>query len=91
MAGSVLGHEHQIMHYLQQFVQHNVNLDILSEGSHEAAAATVLIHRMKPRLPSDEIQALLASVHGIQASVMPAVGLRLRNLPALSCMMHANA
>ena len=65
MAGSVLGHEHQIMQCLQQFLQHKVTLDILSEDSHEPAAATVLIHRMKPRLPSDEIQALLASVQGI--------------------------
>ncbi|DBA72794.1 TPA: hypothetical protein ACH3X2_010183 [Trebouxia sp. C0005] len=64
MAGSVLGHEHQIMQCLQQFVQHHVMVDILSEGSNERAAAIVLIHRMKPRLPSDEIQALLASVQG---------------------------
>ncbi|KAL0025731.1 hypothetical protein WJX77_008032 [Trebouxia sp. C0004] len=63
MAGSVLGHEHQIMQWLQR-LQHNVNLDILSEGSHEPAAATILIRRMKPRLPSDEIQALLTSVQG---------------------------
>lgn len=64
LAGSALGHEHQIMQYLQHFLQHSVNLDILSEGSHEPAAATILVHRMKPRLPSDEIQALLASVQG---------------------------
>lgn len=63
-AGSVLGHEHQIMQCLQQFLHHSVTLDILPEGSHEPAAATVLIYRMKPRLPSDEIQALLASVQG---------------------------
>jgi hypothetical protein len=65
MAGSVLGHEHQIMQRLQQSLQRNIDLNILPEGSHEPAAATVLIRRMKPRLPSDEIQALLTSVQGI--------------------------
>ena len=65
MAGSVMGHEQQIMRCLDGMLQRHVTLDILPEGSHEPAAATVLIRRMKPRLPSDEIQALLMSVQGI--------------------------
>ncbi|DBB13845.1 TPA: hypothetical protein ACH3X3_000838 [Trebouxia sp. C0006] len=64
MAGSVMGHEQQIMRCLEGMLQRHVTLDILPEGSQEPAAATVLIRRMKPRLPSDEMQALLMSVQG---------------------------
>ena len=64
VSGKVLGHEHQIMQHLQQLLQGHVTLNILPKGSQETAAATVVFKRMKPRLPSDELQALLASVQG---------------------------
>ena len=56
------------MQCLQQLLQRSVILNILPEDGHKTAAATVVFKRMKPRLPSDELQAVLASVQGTKIS-----------------------
>ena len=56
------------MQRIQQLLQRHVTLNILPKGSRETAATFVVFHRMKPRLPSDELKALLALVQGTDIS-----------------------
>lgn len=65
LIGTVLGHETQIVHALQQRLKPSITVDIARAGdSLRPAAATLLFHRVKPRLPADEIHSLLASLQG---------------------------
>ena len=60
VVGSVLGHEDAILQYLQHHLQPHVKIQ--ADRTTEAAAATLLFCRVKPRLPADELQELLSSV-----------------------------
>ena len=73
------------MQRVQQLLQRHVTLNILPKSGHETAATTVVFHRMKPRLPSDELQALLASVQGTVISFV----LRLIEHCMHSCVLHS--
>ena len=65
LIGTVLGHETQIVHALQQRLKPSITVDIARAGdSLRPAAATLLFHRVKPRLPADEIHSLLTSLQG---------------------------
>ena len=62
--GSVLKHETRVLHALQQHLQHqNIALHEL-ESEEEHGNVVLIFHRRKPRLPQDEIQAILASAQG---------------------------
>ena len=67
------------MQRIQQLLQCHIALNILPKSSQETATATVVFQRMKPRLPSDELQALLASVQGTEISFA---------LPLIELCMH---
>ena len=58
--GSVLGHEKNVVHSLQQHLQpRHVALKLQDNEAVEPASITLLFHRKKARLPQDEIEALL--------------------------------
>ncbi len=62
LVGGVKGHEQKVMQSLQQYLQKNkIALSISSQPGQERLAVTVLFHRVKPRLPTDELQSLLSA------------------------------
>ena len=63
--GTVMGHEQQVLKYLQQhLVKDHIMLVNATSGNH--AALTLQFHRMKQRLPADELAAVLAASAGMQ-------------------------
>lgn len=65
MLGAVMGHEQQVLKYLQQhLLKDHVKLVNATSGEH--AAVTLQFHRMKQRLPADELAAVLAASAGVQ-------------------------
>lgn len=63
VVGSVLGHEQQVLQYIeQQMLSDHIRLTTTSEAS--ITALTIHFHRMKPRLPSDELAAILHASAG---------------------------
>ena len=64
LLGTVMGHEQQVLTYLQQhLLKDHVLLVNASSGDH--AAVTLQFHRMKQRLPADELAAVLAASAGM--------------------------
>lgn len=65
LLGAVMGHEQQVLKYLQQhLLKDHVKLVNATNGEH--AAVTLQFHRMKQRLPADELAAVLAASAGVQ-------------------------
>lgn len=57
MVGGVKGHEQKVMQFLQQYLQKNkIALSVSLQPGQRRLAVTVLLHRVKPRLPTDELQ-----------------------------------
>ena len=62
LVGDVKGHEQKVMQFLQQHLQNNnIALSVSLQPGQEHLAVTVLFHRVKPRLPTDELQSLLSA------------------------------
>ena len=62
LVGGAKGHEQEVMQFLQQHLQKNkIVLSVSSQPSQERLAVTVLFHRVKPRLPTDELQSILSA------------------------------
>ena len=62
MVGGVKGHEQKVMQFLQQYLQKNkIALSVSLQPGQERLAVTVLLHRVKPRLPTDELQSILSA------------------------------
>ncbi len=60
--GGVKGHEQKAMQSVQDHLQKNkIALSVNLQPSQERLAVTVLFHRVKPRLPTDELQSLLSA------------------------------
>lgn len=67
VVGAVLGHEQQVLHQLQQeLLSEQIRLATCS--GQKDAALTIHFHRMKPRLPSDELAAILHASSGKQST-----------------------
>ncbi len=62
LVGGVKGHEQKVMQFLQQHLQTNkIALSVSTQPGQERLAVTVIFHRVKPRLPTDELQSLLSA------------------------------
>ena len=65
LVGSVKGHEQKVMQSVQQHLQRSdIAFSFGAKDSHEPAPVTILFHRVKARLLTDEIQYILSTVHG---------------------------
>ncbi|DBA72792.1 TPA: hypothetical protein ACH3X2_010181 [Trebouxia sp. C0005] len=59
------------MQFLQQHLQNNnIALSVSLQPGQEHLAVTVLFHRVKPRLPTDELQSLLSAGSSSQLVVV---------------------
>lgn len=62
LVGGVKGHEQKVMQSLQQHLQKSkIGLSVTLDPGQKHLALTVLFHRVKPRLPTDELQSLLSA------------------------------
>ncbi|KAL3148190.1 hypothetical protein ABBQ38_014223 [Trebouxia sp. C0009 RCD-2024] len=89
LLGTVMGHEQQVLKYLQQhLLKDHVLLVNASSGDH--AAVTLQFHRMKQRLPADELAAVLAASAGVPSKL---VVVFMHNVPSghEKNMRHAGA
>lgn len=67
MLGAVLGHERQIMQYIQeQLLAQHVRVTVTPTLTD--AAVIIQIHRMKPRLPSNELAGVLHASAGFHST-----------------------
>ena len=67
LVGSVKGHEQQVLSHLQQHLQQK-HIRLISSASAADAAFTIKFHRVKTRLPTDELTSILAASPGKCAS-----------------------
>lgn len=63
--GTVMGHEQQVLQYLQQHLLTD-HVTLVNATNRDHAALTLQFHRMKSRLPADELAAVLAASAGVQ-------------------------
>ncbi|KAL3131255.1 hypothetical protein ABBQ38_000552 [Trebouxia sp. C0009 RCD-2024] len=77
MLGAVMGHEQQVLKYLQQHLLKD-HVKLVNANSGEHAAVTLQFHRMKQRLPADELAAVLAASAGVPSKL---VVVFMHNLP----------
>ena len=67
MLGAVLGHEKQVLQYIrEQLLAAYVRVTVTPNLSD--AAVIIQFHRMKPRLPSDELAGVLHASAGAQSA-----------------------
>ena len=62
MVGSVLGHEEHVLTALQHYLHQDVNLTNLPKNRNEHNAVTIMFHRMKSRLPAEDLRAMASGV-----------------------------
>ena len=63
MLGAVLGHEMVILHHVQKLLETD-HIKVNRVSSLHTAAVIIHFHRMKPRLPSDELAGILRASAG---------------------------
>lgn len=63
LVGSVKGHEQQVLSHLQQHLKQK-HIRLMPSASAADAAITIKFHRMKTRLPTDELTSILAASPG---------------------------
>ena len=63
LVGSVLGHEQRVLSHLQQQLQQS-HIRLMPTASAANAAVTIVFHRVKSRLPNDELASILAATAG---------------------------
>ena len=63
MLGAVLGHETVVLHHIQALLGSD-HIKVNAVSSLQTAAVTLRFHRMKPRLPSDELASILRASAG---------------------------
>lgn len=69
LVGGVLGHEERVFTALQHYLHQDVNLTKLPKNHNEHKAVTLKFHRMKSRLPAEDLGAI-ASDEGNQGRLI---------------------
>ena len=89
LVGGVLGHEERVFTALQHYLHQDVDLTKLPQNHNEHKAVTLKFHRMKSRLPAEDLGAI-ASNEGMECSPVAhsCADLRCICAHAYSCQLH---